>query len=304
MSRGRNLIVVAGATASGKTGLSLELAGRFAAPVLSADSRQIYRGMPIGTAQPTAEELARAEHHFIAERDIHEDYTCGRYEADALERLESLFSRHEYVIAVGGSGLYIDALCHGLDSFPAVDPELRRTLGLRLRERGLDDLLGELRRRDPVYYDQVDRANPVRVQRALEVIIQTGMPYSALRSGRRRERPFRIVKIGTERPREELYARIDLRTEQMMAAGLEEEARRLYPWRSLNALQTVGYRELFDCFDGRTTLGEAVELIKRNTRRYAKRQLTWFRRDGDIAWFPPDDLAAIVGHIRSACSSV
>lgn len=291
------LVVVAGPTGSGKTDLSIELARRYGAPIVSADSRQIYRGLAIGTAQPTAEQLAAAEHHFIASHDIGEDFNCGRYETEALALLDRLFGRHRTVIAVGGSGLYIQALCDGMDDLPTADPQLRARLSQRLATEGVASLAEELRRLDPDYWEAVDRSNPSRVQRALEVCLQTGRPYSQQRSGVRRQRPFDIIRIGVDLPREVLYDRINRRVDAMMAAGLEAEARQVRAFRHCNSLQTVGYKELFDCFDGATTLDEAVELIKRNTRRYAKRQLTWFRRDDRIRWFRPDDLSAIIEYI-------
>jgi len=294
------LIVVVGATGSGKTDLSIRLARHYGAPIVSTDSRQIYRGLPIGTAQPSAEQLRAVEHHFIATHDITQDFNCGEFEVQALALLERLFATHDTVVAVGGSGLYVKALCEGMDDLPQADERLRAELAERMRREGVAALAEELRRLDPEYYDIVDKCNPARVQRALEVCLQTGMPYSRQRLGRRRERPFRIVKIGVDMPRDELYDRINRRTDYMMAEGLEEEARAVYPFRHLNSLQTVGYRELFDFFDGSISRDEAVELIKRNTRRYAKRQLTWFRRDREIHWFRPDDLSGIVGHIDSS----
>ena len=281
----KRLLVIVGPTGSGKTDLSIRLAGHYAAPILSTDSRQVYRGMPIGTAQPTDEQLKTIEHHFIAIFDIHHDFNCGQYEVQALELLRQLFVRHDTVIAVGGSGLYVKALCEGMDDLPEADPALRETLRQRLADEGLEALGEELKRLDPVYHAQVDRSNPARVVRALEVCLQTERPYSEQRTKPRRERDFRILKIGTDVPRAELYERIDRRVDEMLAEGLEAEARRLYPYKHLNALQTVGYKELFDYFDGRCSRDEAVELIKRNTRRYAKRQLTWFRRDRTTQWY-------------------
>ena len=284
------LVFVVGPTGSGKTDLSIALARHFGAPVVSADSRQFYRGMAIGTAQPTTEQLAAAEHHFIASHDITDQYSCGRYEADALELLGRLFEYHPIVVAVGGSGLYVDALCHGMDSLPDADPELRERLMRRLAANGLDDLLAELQHFDPEYYDKVDRSNPQRIIRALEVCLQTGRPYTELRNGKRQKRDFRIMKIGTSLPREVLYDRIDRRVDAMIAAGLEQEARTLYPHRALNSLQTVGYREMFEWMDGTIAREEAIELIKRNSRRYAKRQMTWFGRDESIVWVDPTDV--------------
>ena len=296
----KRLVVIVGPTGCGKTDLSIRLAEHYRAPIISTDSRQFYRGLPIGTAQPTADQLARAEHHFIASHALTDEVNCGSYEVMALERLEELFKAHSTVIAVGGSGLYVRALCEGMDDLPEADEALRKELTRRIESEGLESLCEELKRLDPVYYEQVDRQNPARVQRALEVCLQTGMPYSSLRTGERRERPFEIIKIGVNLPREELYARIDRRVELMMEEGLEAEARAALPYRELNALQTVGYKELFLYFDGEITKEEAVALIQRNSRRYAKRQLTWFRRDEEVAWFRPDEDTAIIQHIESA----
>lgn len=289
----KRLLVIVGPTGSGKTDLSLRVARRYGVPILSTDSRQFYRGMAIGTAQPTVEEQQSVEHHFIASHDIEQSLNCGTYEQEALACLERLYATHDDVVAVGGSGLYVRALCEGMDDLPSADETLRAQLMERLHREGLEALAAELQQRDPAYCATADLCNPARVVRALEVCLQSGRPYSEQRLGHRHERPFRVLKIGVELPRAELYARIDRRVDRMLEEGLVEEARRLYPHRALNALQTVGYRELFDWFDGRTTFEQAVELIKRNTRRYAKRQLTWFRRDPDIHWFAPDDDAAI-----------
>lgn len=293
----KRLIVIVGPTGSGKTDLSIRLALHYRAPILSTDSRQVYRGMPIGTAQPTDEQLKTVEHHFIASHDIKDRLNCGEYEVQALACLEKLFAQHDDVVAVGGSGLYVRALCEGMDELPQGDEALRREMERRLADEGIGALAEQLRELDPRYYEEVDRSNPARVMRALEVCLQTGRPYSAQRTGVRRERPFRIIKIGVDLPREVLYDRINRRVDAMVAEGLEAEARRLYPHRELNALQTVGYREFFDCFDGRVTRDEAVELIKRNTRRYAKRQLTWFRRDPEIRWFSPTDDGKMIRYI-------
>ena len=295
----KRLLVVVGPTGSGKTDLSIRLACHYAAPILSTDSRQVYRGMPIGTAQPSAEQLQAVEHHFIASHDLKDNLNCGEYEVQALARLEELFVSCDYVVAVGGSGLYVRALCEGMDDLPQADEALRAELGRRLASEGLEALAEQLRELDPAYYEAVDRSNPARVVRALEVCFQTGRPYSEQRTGGRRPRPFGIVKIGIDLSREVLYDRIDRRVDQMLADGLEAEARALYPYRALNALQTVGYKEFFDYFDGRIGYAGAVELIKRNSRRYAKRQLTWFRRDPEIRWFAPDDDAAIIAYVDS-----
>ena len=293
------LIVVVGPTGSGKSALAVTLAQHYCASIISTDSRQLYRGMAIGTAQPTADELAAATHYFIADREVEDDFNCGRYEVEALELLERLFAENDYVVAVGGSGLYIQALCDGMDNLPEADETIRESLKLRLENDGLAPLVDELRERDPAYAEEVDLCNPARVMRALEVCITTGRPYSEQRSGSRAERPFNIVKIGTDMPREELYDRINRRVDMMVADGLVEEARVMYPKRHLNALQTVGYREIFDHLDGKCSLEEAIELIKRNSRRYAKRQMTWFRRDERVGWFSPKDTDKIIEYIDS-----
>lgn len=295
----KRLLVVVGPTGSGKTNLSIRLALHYGAPILSTDSRQVYRGMPIGTAQPSVDQLQAVEHHFIASHDLTDNLNCGEYEVQALARLEELFADHDWVVAVGGSGLYVRALCEGMDDLPQADEPLRRELERRLAEEGLGALAEELRELDPEYCRTADLNNPARVMRALEVCLQTHMPYSRQRTGERRPRPFEIVKIGIDLPRDVLYDRINRRVDRMLADGLEAEARALYPYRELNALKTVGYREFFDYFDGRIGYDEAVELIKRNSRRYAKRQLTWFRRDSEIRWFASDDDAAIIAYVGS-----
>lgn len=292
----KRLIVIVGPTGSGKTDLSIRLARHFGAPILSTDSRQVYRGMPIGTAQPSQDQLQAVEHHFIASHDIKDYLSCGAYEEQALECLEELFREHDTVVAVGGSGLYIRALCEGMDELPEVDVKLREELNRRLAEEGLEVLAEELKEVDPEYYEVVDRSNPARVLRALEVSLQSGKPYSSFRTGERHKRDFKIVKIGVDMPREVLYDRINRRVDLMMEEGLEAEARALYPYRELNSLRTVGYREMFEYFDGRISLQEAVELIKRNSRRYAKRQLTWFRRDEEVRWFRPDEDSEMINY--------
>ena len=278
------LIVVVGPTGSGKTDLAVEIARRLGTEIISTDSRQFYRGLAIGTAQPEEEHLAAVRHYFIADREPTDDLSAGGYEREALERLEEIFRTHSTAVAVGGSGLYIDALCRGFDDLPSDTAEVRAELMRRLEEEGLNSLVEELRTRDEAHWRVVDRHNPARVIRALEVCITSGRPYSEQRTAPQHQRPFDIVKIGIDWPREELYERINLRVDLMMAAGLEEEARKVYPLRHLNSLQTVGYKEMFEWFDGNITREEAVELIKRNSRRYAKRQMTWFRRDESIHW--------------------
>ena len=294
------LIVVVGPTGSGKSALAVKLAQHYNAPVISTDSRQVFRNMAIGTAQPTAEELAAAKHYFIADREVEDDFNCGKYEVEALALLERLFAENRYVVAVGGSGLYIQALCEGMDSLPEADDALRAELKARLASEGLEMLADELRRLDPKYAEEVDIQNPARVMRALEVCITTGRPYSEQRVGKVAERPFNIVKVGTDMSRDVLYERINRRVDMMVEQGLVAEAMAMYPKRHLNALQTVGYRELFEHFDGNCSLEEAIELIKRNSRRYAKRQLTWFRRDESTGWYSPDDIEGVVAFIDGA----
>lgn len=296
MSKG-TLVVLVGPTAVGKTDLSISIAKALEAPIVSSDSRQIYREMNIGTAVPDKQQLAAVPHYFIESRSIFEPYTAGMYEVDAINTIDQLFEKHHFVVLTGGSGLYIDAVCLGIDAIPATNPETREMLKLRLKKEGLTSLSDWLKRLDEESYNTVDINNPQRVIRALEVCIISGIPYSSLRKNFEKTRNFKIIKVGLQRDREELYARINLRVELMMEQGLLDEAKKLYPNRHLNALQTVGYRELFDYFDGKITLEEAVELIKRNSRRYAKRQITWFNRYDDIAWFSPDNFDGIVDHV-------
>lgn len=290
----KRLIVVQGPTGVGKTAAGVALGKHYGAPVVSADSRQVYREMAIGTAVPSLAERDGVPHYFIQNKSIHEPFTAGDYEREALALLDKeLFPNAPDVLLVGGSGLYVNALLEGFDDLPESDPALRA----ELTAMPLAVLLEELEQSDPAYYAVVDRQNPQRVIRAVEVCRLSGRPYSALRSGVAKKRDFTYIKIGIDLPREELYARIDRRVEQMVAEGLLAEAERLYPYRHLSALQTVGYRELFDHFSGRCSQAEAVELIQRNTRRYAKRQLTWLRRDPQIRWFGPADTDAMIAYI-------
>ncbi len=286
------LLLIVGPTGVGKTELSLRVAEHFGCPILNCDSRQIYRGIPIGTAAPTEEEQARVKHYFVATRELEEDYNAGQYERDALALLEELFATHEVVVMTGGSMLYADAVCNGLDDLPNVPTEIRAEVmakGRMANGEGLKWLQAEVQRLDPDYWQVVDQQNPARLAHCVELCVTTGKAYSLLRTNTRKERPFRIIKIGLERPRAELYARIDRRVDQMVKEGLIEEARSVYPKRRLNSLQTVGYRELFAHFDGEYDLNRAIELIQQNTRHYAKRQMTWFRRDKDIHWLNAND---------------
>ena len=294
----KSLIVLLGPTAVGKTELSLQLAERLGCPIISADSRQLYRDMVVATAAPTREQLARVPHHFIGTLSLTDYYSAAQYEADALALIERLFTRHDTLLLTGGSMMYIDAVCNGIDEIPTISEEVRRAVVTRYEEAGLDVLLEELQRLDPDFYEKVDRRNPKRVIHAVEICRMTGQPYSSLRTETKKERPFDIVKIGLTRPREELYERINSRVDAMMRDGLEAEARRLYPYRHLNALNTVGYKEMFAYFDGTYDLPTAVEKIKRNTRVYARKQMTWFRRDDTIVWFTPDDRLKLFAYVE------
>jgi tRNA dimethylallyltransferase len=296
MSR-KTLIVIGGPTASGKTAAAIALAKQFDTEIISADARQFYRQMSIGTAKPTPEELAAVPHHLVGHLDVWQPYNAGAFERDALKTLDEIFAKKDFAIAVGGSGLYLRTLCFGIDNMPAVPAEIRERTDALLQEKGLPFLLEELQRYDAAYYNEVDKANPARVKRAMEIIYATGQPYSSFRKKQAVERPFRSVWIGLDLPREQLYERINCRVELMMEQGLEEEVRALVPYRECNALKTVGYTEIFDYLDGKITLDEAVLLIQQHTRNYAKRQLTWFRRE-PVQWFAPDDIAGMVRFIN------
>ena len=293
----KTLVLILGPTGVGKTELSLRVAEHFGSPILSCDSRQIYRAIPIGTAAPTAEERARVKHYFIATHELNEDYNAGQYERDAIALMEELFRAHDILVMTGGSMLYADAVCNGLDDLPAVPDKIRKKVTLLYQEKGLVWLQSEVQRLDPAYWNEVDRQNPARLIHCVELCLTTGKPYSSLLSKKPtsssrqpiNNRPFRILKIGLERPREELYDRINRRVEQMIADGLVEEAKAVWPMRHLNSLQTVGYRELFAHFDGEYDLARAIELIQQNSRHYAKRQMTWFRRDNTIHWLNAND---------------
>ena len=289
----KTLVVLTGPTGVGKTELSLRLAEALGSPILNCDSRQIFREMSIGTAAPTPEQLSRVRHYFIATKSIHEPYSAAKFEIEALTLLNTLFSSHETLLMTGGSMMYIDAVCKGIDDMPDVDPQVRAELAALYQEQGLAPILKELQRLDPIYFDQVDKKNHKRVIHGLELCRMTGLPFSSFRKDKAKVRPFNIVKICLNRDRQELYNRIDQRVDEMMAQGLEAEARNLYPFKALNALNTVGYKEMFAWFDGKCTLEEATQTLKYNTHQYARKQLTWFRKDSGYHWFHPDDVDII-----------
>ena len=294
MSDNKTLIVIAGPTASGKTAFAIDLAKRLGTVILSADSRQFYKEMRIGTAAPTPEELLQVKHYFIHNISVEEKYDVADYERDAIQLLGELFKTHENVILAGGSGLYIDAVCNGIDEMPDVQPEVREKVENLLKTGGIDALSNEVQRLDPEYFAIVDKRNPRRLQRALEVCYQTGKTFSSFRSGNAVRRDFAICKYALLWERQQLIERIDKRVDLMMEQGLLEEAKRLYPKRHLNALNTVGYKELFAYFDGKCSLAEAVEQIKIHTHQYAKRQMTWLRRDGGYRWVRPNEMGAML----------
>lgn len=288
------LIVLIGPTGVGKTELSLRLAEYFHTCIVSCDSRQLYADLKIGTAAPTEPQLARVPHHFIGTLQLTDYYSAAQYESEAIDLLNRLFETHSTVILTGGSMMYVDAICKGIDDIPTVDAETRQLMLQKYEQEGLEHLCAELKLLDPEYYKIVDLKNPKRVIHALEICYMTGKTYTSFRTQQKKERPFRIIKIGLKREREELYERINLRVDQMMEEGLEEEARNVYPYRHLNALNTVGYKELFKYFDGEWTLPFAVEKIKQNSRIYSRKQMTWFKRDEEIHWFHPDEEAEIL----------
>ena len=277
----------------------MDLATHFGIPIINADSRQIYRELKIGTARPTEEQMQQVKHYFVGTLGLEDYYSASLFEQQVLELLGQLFQSHDYALMAGGSMMYIDAVCDGIDDIPTIDDETRVLMKRRLAEEGLEQLCEDLKRMDPEYYEIVDKQNPRRVVHALEICTMTGQTYTSFRRREKRERPFRIIKIGLNRPREELYARINQRVDEMMANGLLEEVKTMYPKRSLNALNTVGYKELFDYLEGRWTLEEAVERIKGNTRRYARKQLTWYKKDEQISWFHPDEKTSIIDYIIS-----
>lgn len=297
MSSAKTLIVIIGPTAVGKTALCLDLAQHFGIPIINADSRQIYKELKIGTASPTDEQLAKVKHYFVGSLSLNDYYSASLFEQQTMEILEREFAKSDYALMVGGSMMYIDAVCNGIDDIPTVDDVTRETLKARLASEGLEPLVEELKQLDPEYYEIVDKQNPRRVVHGLEICLMTGKTYTSFRKREKKQRPFRIIKIGLNRDREELYDRINQRVDQMMDEGLLDEARNLYPMRHMNALNTVGYKEMFAYLDGKWTLEEAVERIKGNTRRYARKQLTWYKKDEQLRWFHPDEKENILSYI-------
>lgn len=291
--RRKYLIVLVGPTGVGKTETSLSLAEAFQAPILNADSRQIYKGMTIGTAAPTAAERARAEHHFVQFLNPGDYYSAAQFESDAVKLLEELFRSHDCVLLSGGSMMYVDAVCNGIDDIPTVDAETRKIMLERYEKEGLEQLCSELRILDPEYYQIVDLKNPKRVIHALEICYMTGKTYTSFRTNKKKQRPFGIIKIGLKRDREQLYERINRRVTHMLEAGLLDEVRSLLPYRHTNSLNTVGYKEIFAFLDGECTLQEAAEKIRQNSRIYSRKQMTWFKRDPEIHWFEPEQLEEI-----------
>ncbi len=304
MAKKKTLVVVLGPTAVGKTDIAIRLARELHTEIISADSRQLYREISIGTAAPTAEQLAAVPHHFTGILSLHHDYNISQYEKEVLALLRQKFREHDVVIMCGGSGLYIDAVCKGIDQLPDSDPELRRSLQEKWQQKGIVALQEQLKTLDPEYYALVDRQNHKRLMRAIEVCLQTGQKYSELRLNSPHKRDFNILKIGLQLPREKLFEHINRRTETMMENGWLEEAKKVFSFRKQNALNTVGYKELFAYLDGKLTLEEAIEKIKTNTRRYAKRQLTWFRKDKEIHWFSPEEMEVILQFVKKTSGAI
>jgi len=298
------LIVLLGPTGVGKTDISIDLAALFNCDIISADSRQFFREMSIGTAVPSDNQLNTIKHHFIGFLSVEDYYSASLFERDVLDLLPRLFSRNNIVLMSGGSGMYIDAVCNGIDDIPDVDPVVRDKYISRYKEEGIEGLRVALKILDPEYYAKVDLKNYKRIMRALEICETAGRPYSSFLKKQKRERDFRIVKIGLERTRDDLYNRINSRVDNMVKAGLEEEARLLFKFRNLNALNSVGYREFFDFFDEKISREKAIELIKRNSRRYAKRQITWWGKDKDISWFQPERVQDIIEYISDSVIGV
>jgi tRNA dimethylallyltransferase len=290
----KTLVVLTGPTGIGKTSIGIEIAQYYSTEIVSSDSRQIFKELSIGTAVPNKTELSTVKHHFIHSHSIADNYNASRYETEALQILDKLFAKHDIIILVGGSMLYIDAICKGIDVMPDADPEIRNSLKTKLETEGLESLRLLLKKLDPDYYNIVDLKNPNRIIHALEICLMTGKTFSSFRTNPNKKRPFSIVKIGLNCEREILHERINKRVDLMVQDGLEEEAKSVYPQKELNALNTVGYREWFSCFGGDISKEKAIELIKRNSRRYARKQLTWFRKDQQMNWFTPTQTKEII----------
>ena len=297
----KTLIVIVGSTGVGKTALCLDVAELFDTAIVNADSRQMFKEIPIGTAAPTKDEQKRVKHYFVGNLSIEDYYNASMFENDVISLLERLFQEKDIVIMSGGSMMYVDAVCNGIDDIPTVKDDIRYAVKEAYDKNGLNALCKELENLDPEYYSIVDKNNPKRVIHAVEICLSTGKTYTSFRTNIKKERPFKIVKIGLIRERETIYERIDRRVDQMMDDGLLNEVQNLYPYRKLNALNTVGYKELFDYIDGKCTLDEAVFKIKCNTHKYCRKQLTWFKRDKDTKWFSPDNVEEIINYIRTFC---
>lgn len=293
----KTLIVITGPTGVGKTATAIELAQQLHCDIINADSRQIYRGIPICTAAPTPEELAAARHHFVAFKELDENYSAAQFEADVMQLLPTLWQHGDYAVLCGGSMMYVDAVCRGIDNLPDISPEVRAAVKDKLAREGLESLMEELERLDPQYAATIDRKNTSRVCHGVEICRQAGVPYSTLRTGMAKQRDFKIIKLALNIERERLFERINKRVDRMVEAGLEQEARSVYHLRHLNSLNTVGLKEMFSLFDGTMDRHTAIERIKKNTRVYAKKQLTWYRRDPDITWVTPDDAVTTTLHL-------
>ena len=303
MMKDKYLVVIAGPTASGKTATAIKVAKALGTEIISADSRQFYKELPIGTAAPTPEEQAEVQHHMIHNLNIEDKYDVADYEQDVLNLLNQLFVNHDAVVLTGGSGLFIDAVCKGLDSIPDISEEVRNKVDELYKKGGLIALQNEVERLDPEYYSIVDKYNPRRLQRAVEVCYQTGLTYSSFRKNTVKQRDFKIIKVALLWERSELITRINKRVDIMVNEGLVEEAKAMYPKRHLNSLNTVGYKEIFEHFDGKTSLNEAIEHIKINTRQYAKRQMTWLRKNNDYQWFTIEEIPEMINYIKSIINS-
>lgn len=295
----KTLIVIVGPTGVGKTALCIKIAERLNTVIINADSRQMFRELPIGTAAPNKDEMKRVKHFFVGNLSITDYYNASMFENDVMHLLDSLFAEKDVVLMSGGSMMYIDAVCNGIDDIPTVKEDIRQQVKTDFERDGLDAMRRRLEQLDPEYYAIVDKNNPKRIIHAVEICMSTGKTYTSFRTNKKKERPFKIIKIGVTRERAELYDRIDKRVDEMMAAGLHNEAQRMYPHRGLNALNTVGYKELFDYFDGKCTIDEAVFRIKYDTHKYCRKQLTWFKRDKETQWFSPENVEEIIKYIDS-----